>query len=188
MGAAAGALGLFAAVLHKGLIAPWSAHPSDLVHGAISAGVLWAVFAVGSRVVYRLFPSAQRQTAAVYTLSSEVPRAWVAALLLTVVGPGEELYWRGLIQWNLEHLLPLWAALVLAALLYAAVHLVTRNPMLVLAALVCGLYWGGLYAIGGRIAPLVVSHALWDALVLLWLPLQTATETPVRPTSASRGN
>ena len=44
--------------------------------------------------------------------------------------------------------------------------------MLILAALVAGGFWGLLYLRIGRIAPLIVSHVLWDLAVFLLLPFR----------------
>jgi membrane protease YdiL (CAAX protease family) len=46
------------------------------------------------------------------------------------------------------------------------------QPLLVLAALVAGGFWGFLYLRTGRIAPVAVSHAAWDLLVFLVLPFR----------------
>jgi len=51
------------------------------------------------------------------------------------------------------------------------VHLTTGNPLLIGAALVAGLFWGGLYLWQGSILTIVVSHTLWDILVFLIFPL-----------------
>ncbi|HYM90444.1 MAG TPA: CPBP family intramembrane glutamic endopeptidase, partial [bacterium] len=87
-----------------------------------------------------------------------------------VIGPGEELFWRGLVQWGLGRRLgPGWGW-AMATTLYGGAHLAAANPMLVVAALVAGGFWGLLYLRTGRIAPLVVSHILWDLTVFLILP------------------
>jgi membrane protease YdiL (CAAX protease family) len=140
--------------------------PGDLLLGAGSAALLYGVFYAGRFLVPR------SQVGAVYDIRAHAPAGVIAALLLLVIGPAEEIYWRGLVQHALAAVLPGWPAVVAAASVYAAVHLVARNPTLVLAALVGGLYWGGLYLLAGRIFPVVVSHALWDVSVLLLFPLR----------------
>jgi hypothetical protein len=67
---------------------------------------------------------------------------------------------------------PFAAALLLpGALVYAAAHAPTRSPLLVAAALACGLVWGALRArTGGLVAPFF-AHLVWDALVLLVWPI-----------------
>jgi membrane protease YdiL (CAAX protease family) len=59
---------------------------------------------------------------------------------------------------------------ILATSLYTAVHVATGNMVLVLAALVCGIFWGWLYMRYKSMLINVVSHTVWDILVFLILP------------------
>ncbi|MEK6655039.1 MAG: CPBP family glutamic-type intramembrane protease [Thermodesulfobacteriota bacterium] len=51
------------------------------------------------------------------------------------------------------------------------VHAVSLNPMLILAAGVCGLYWGLLYQREQNLIPLIISHSLWDLLIFVLFPM-----------------
>jgi membrane protease YdiL (CAAX protease family) len=144
----------------------------DFALGLGSAAALYAVFWVGDAAIRALVPAAARQVGSVYGVAAQAPWPLIALLLVAVIGPGEELFWRGLVLAGLRERLPAWTAVAVAAVLYAAVHVVSRNPMLVLAALVGGLWWGGMYVRVGRIAPVIVSHVLWDLAVLLFFPLR----------------
>jgi membrane protease YdiL (CAAX protease family) len=57
-------------------------------------------------------------------------------------------------------------------LLYAGIHLPTKNPVLILAALTCGVFWGGLYWATGRLVPVLVSHMLWDPAIFVIFPIR----------------
>jgi hypothetical protein len=46
--------------------------------------------------------------------------------------------------------------------LYAGVHFWSFNMTLVGAAMVAGAFWGGLYWRYNRLAPVMVSHAVWS--------------------------
>lgn len=175
MSTATGALGL-GALLWRGP-GPWAWRltPGQWALGLGSALLLWALFVAGNRLLLWVAPGVSASGDTVYGRAGAFPKTALALLLLLVIGPGEEFYWRGLLQWHLAAVLPAWGAVLLGAAIYAAVHLSTRSPALVLAALICGLYWGGIYALGVPLPAVVVSHALWDCLVLLWLPLPTAT-------------
>jgi len=60
----------------------------------------------------------------------------------------------------------------LTTIVYALVHVWSFNFMLVMAALVAGMVWGLIYRINPKALPaLVVSHALWDALVFVVWPI-----------------
>ena len=71
-----------------------------------------------------------------------------------------------------DWVLPTDAGFAVATLLYALVHVSSCNFMLIMAALVAGVVWGGLYRFfPDRFSAIVVSHAVWDAAVFLWFPI-----------------
>ncbi|MHB8093947.1 MAG: CPBP family intramembrane glutamic endopeptidase, partial [Candidatus Aminicenantales bacterium] len=88
---------------------------------------------------------------------------------LCLIGPGEEFFWRGYIQRSWQKKMGA-AALPLSVAFYAAVHIASGNPMLVLAAAVGGLYWGILYQRSGSVLLVAVSHTLWDLAVFIFFP------------------
>jgi membrane protease YdiL (CAAX protease family) len=139
--------------------------------GAASAVVLYAVFAAGREAALALFPFAVSGIGQVYALKSGVSVARVILLLGLVIGPGEELFWRGFFQELAGSTTSRASGFALTSLLYTSVHVASGNPMLILAAAVCGFFWGGLYM---RFrSPLIntVSHTAWDLLVFVILPL-----------------
>jgi len=66
-------------------------------------------------------------------------------LLILLVGPAEEIFWRGYVQRTLESICGAWVALVVTGLIYTLVHIWSFNFMLIMSALVCGAFWGLLY-------------------------------------------
>ncbi|MCX5878747.1 MAG: CPBP family intramembrane metalloprotease, partial [Deltaproteobacteria bacterium] len=64
------------------------------------------------------------------------------------------------------------SAVRLTTLLYTAIHLPTGTPVLILAALTCGLFWGGFYWATGSLVPVLVSHMLWDPFIFVILPIK----------------
>jgi membrane protease YdiL (CAAX protease family) len=172
MGAGVGGLGFLALLIRGPFPRKEGVYLSDLGTGVAAAAALYAVFALGRIVVSRLVPIAPAQIGSVYVLRAEAPPWIIALLLICVIGPGEELFWRGLVQWGLVRRLgsgPGWAV---ATGIYGGVHIVAANPILVVAALAAGGFWGLLYLRVGRIAPLVVSHIVWDLTVFLVFPFQ----------------
>jgi len=138
--------------------------------GVVSAMALYAVFAAGRAAALDLFPSAAADIGNVYALRSGVPLLRVVLLIVFLIGPGEELFWRGFFQENAGAGTGRTAGFILASLLYTSVHLASGNIMLILAAAVCGVFWGWLY-LRFR-SPLLngVSHTVWDLLVFVILP------------------
>jgi hypothetical protein len=92
-------------------------------------------------------------------------------LLIFPIGPGEELYWRGLIQRAFSDKKGAYIGLSVASLAYALVHIPTFNLPLILTALIGGLVWGSLYKFTNSLTPGIVSHVLWDLMIFVLLPL-----------------
>lgn len=139
--------------------------------GTLSAIVLYAIFYLGNIVTGFLFPFKDTQVLSVYTNRSNGNLLWIGLLLLLVIGPGEEIYWRGFIQNTLSLKMGETKGYVISVLLYAGVHIITGNVMLVIAALVCGIFWGWLYKREKCLLPVIISHALWDLTIFVLLPL-----------------
>ncbi|MDI3299147.1 MAG: type II CAAX endopeptidase family protein [Bacillota bacterium] len=142
----------------------------DLALGAGSAVLLYALFALGNLLSRRLLPGAGLQIGAIYAIRNGTPAWLIALLLLLVIGPGEEIFWRGWVQRHLAARLGENGALAATVVLYAGIHLVTGNPMLILAAFTAGLVWSLMYRLFHRLWPNVISHALWDAAAMALFP------------------
>lgn len=101
--------------------------------------------------------------------------AMIAVLLLFLIGPAEEYFWRGYIQKTMAGFIGKTAAMFLTTVIYALVHIWSFNFMLVMAALVAGGVWGLIYRLKPSLLPaLVISHALWDAMVFVILPISVS--------------
>lgn len=164
---------------------------TDLLLGIAIAAALWGCFWVGDKVSQWLFPSfARMQVDSIYGMKGGTSPLLLSALLLFIIGPAEELFWRGYVQRTLMQLLGADGrtistdgrttlfdkqgifATLLAIALYTLVHLFSFNFMLIMAALVCGVVWGGLYYFfPNRFPAIIISHALWDAAVFVWFPI-----------------
>jgi membrane protease YdiL (CAAX protease family) len=96
----------------------------------------------------------------------------VFLLLMFVTGPGEEIFWRGFLQDRLERSLGRVCGYVAATLVYGGVHVFSGNALLILAALVAGAWWGALYVWKKDLFSLIVSHAVWSAVVFAVLPIR----------------
>ena len=159
------AIGAYAIVVQRAeledLLRPTVA---DVAIGVVAAGVLYGVFWAGNATLRRWLPAVAAQVDDLYDVRSvrRPARLPITAVLL-VVGPCEELFWRGLVQER--------AGFVVALAGYAAVHLWERKAVLVLAAVVGGAFWGALFLWRGTLVAPLVSHALWDLAVVVWRPL-----------------
>ncbi len=133
---------------------------------------LWGIFWLGDKVSSWLFDFARPQVDLIYGMKSGESPWLLSFLLLVLIGPAEEVFWRGYVQHTFSQRLNANAGFALSTMLYALVHAPSCNFMLLMAALVAGVVWGGLYRFfPERLSALVVSHALWDAAVFVWFPI-----------------
>lgn len=144
----------------------------DLLVGIVSAGGLYVVFQVGDRVSRAILPSGSREVADIYALRSLRPWPELALRLAAVIGPAEELFWRGLVQRQLTQRVGPWRAAALATASYGTAHLASRNVTLVGAATIAGAYWSALAAAGASMSSLVISHVVWDVWIFLVAPTE----------------
>ncbi len=140
--------------------------------GAAAGGLMAAATYVLYPVAARMTPVIANDTAILYS-AFRGPSPAVASLVLGPVILGEELVWRSVVQTALVRRLGPAAGVALAAGVYALAHTPLGAPVLVFVAFGCGLAWGALRVLSGRLAPALVAHLVWDLLVLVWLPLDS---------------
>ena len=143
----------------------------ELLLGAAIAIILWCVFWLGDKCSQWLFDFARPQVDLIYGIKDGTSPSLIALLLLLIIGPGEEIFWRGYVQRHLSERFSPNKGFILATAAYTLIHVPSLNFMLVMAALVCGIAWGFLYRlIPQHFTAIVVSHALWDAAAFVWFP------------------
>ncbi len=102
-------------------------------------------------------------------------------IAIIVMAIAEEIVWRGLVISLLEEMIGSRRAWVWAAVLYSVAHAPTiwalrdpvagANPVIVVAALGCGLVWGGMARAFERLLPGMFSHVLFDWTVIMMFRL-----------------
>jgi hypothetical protein len=147
---------------------------TSLLFGAISAAALYGIFYAGFVLAPVFVPNAHAHVGTIYALGVGSSRVWVCLLLVFVTSPGEEIFWRGFLQERLMRAYGVLPGFLAATALYGAVHVFSGNSMLILSALVAGGFWGLLYAFGRNLAPLIVSHALFTAVIFTLAPIGQA--------------
>ena len=136
------------------------------------AVALWGVFWLGDKVSSWMFDFARPQVDSIYGMKEGESPWLLAALLLLLIGPAEEIFWRGYVQRTLSKRWNPNAGFVVATLIYALVHAGSCNFMLVMAALVVGAAWGALYRFfPNRFAAIILSHAVWDVAGFIFFPI-----------------
>ena len=141
-----------------------------LFYGMLSAAALYAAFYTGYIIIRSILPFAESGIRDVYKFRQGVSLLRVTILIVLVIGPGEELLWRGFIQKQYSRRLGSCAGYGLAVMLYTLVHIGSRNPVLIGSACLTGLYWGFWYRRTHSLLLNMASHVLWDIAVFIAFP------------------
>lgn len=138
--------------------------------GVVSSVLLYGVFALGNEAVRAIMKDGALQIANVYATKAQASPRLIGLLLLLIIGPGEELFWRGWVQRTLNSRFGPWPGYIVTSLIYTLVHVPSMNLALIGAAAVAGLFWGYMYNMYRHIGPGLISHALWDVAVFILFP------------------
>ena len=145
---------------------------NNVLLGVALAAVLWGVFWLGEFFSTLLFDFARPQVDMIYGMK-EGENPWILTLLmLFIIGPAEEIFWRAYLQKNLSERWNPDMGFIVTTLMYSIVHLPKFNFMLIMAAAVAGFVWGLAYRFfPKKIGAIILSHALWDCAVFIWFPI-----------------
>ena len=145
---------------------------TNVIMGVVLAAALWGVFWLGEFFSTMLFDFARPQVDMIYGMK-EGENPWVlTALMLFIIGPAEEIFWRAYLQKNLSSRWNPNIGFVVTTILYSIVHLSKFNFMLIMAAMVAGFVWGLAYRLfPEKLGAIILSHALWDCAVFIWFPI-----------------
>lgn len=146
--------------------------PQYILAGIISAAVLYGVFFAGDRISALLFNFAQNQVSGIYGNKSLLNPSAIGLFLFFIIGPSEEIFWRGYVQDTLALKFGENKGWLIASLIYGGVHIFAMNFMLFMAALICGLFWGYIFKRYKSLWPGIISHALWDLTIFILLPVR----------------
>jgi uncharacterized protein len=141
-----------------------------VIAGLVAALFLFAVFFTGNILSRHIFNFAGGNINAIYGFRGGASPLKIMILMALIIGPGEELFWRGFLQKRFSHTFGGWTGYALATAVYTGIHIASGNVMLVLAALVCGAFWGFLYLRYRSMVINMVSHTVWDIAVFIVFP------------------
>jgi membrane protease YdiL (CAAX protease family) len=102
-------------------------------------------------------------------------------LMFLVVGPAEELLFRGVIQGRLRERLPAWSAIAIASVVFGSIHLFAlggggpagiASTIAVLSTVAVAL--GGIYEYTGNIVVAALTHGLYNSILITGLYVTAA--------------
>lgn len=143
---------------------------TNLLLGIGSGVLLYAIFYLGSFIVPLLSSSYVKQIANLYKLFT-IDATWHYLVLLFIIIPGEEIFWRGFVLKRLLSFYKPVTAILTAAIINGLAYYFTGYPILMIAGLVSGLLWGVLYWWKQSLPLVIISHLAFDILLLILLPL-----------------
>jgi len=165
-------LTIIAFTIDKALLQQIKFSWKGLLLGMAIATVLWCVFWIGDKLSQIIFSFARSQVDNIYAMKEGNKPYMIGALLLCLIGPAEEIFWRGFLQRRFSEKMGANVAMVVTLICYTLIHIWSFNFMLIMAAFTAGLVWGLLYRlIPNQLFALVVSHAIWDLLAFVIIPL-----------------
>ena len=145
---------------------------TNIFLGLLIAAVLWGLFWLGEFFSTLIFDFARPQVDMIYGMKEGENPVVLTLLMLLIIGPAEEIFWRGYIQ---KHLSQKWnpnIGFIVTTLVYSLVHISKMNFMLIMAAAVAGFIWGLLYRLyPEKFGAILISHAIWDCAVFIWFPI-----------------
>jgi len=145
---------------------------NKIIYGVISGLVLYAIFFLGNLFIDWLHLSdLAKDVNKLYKILS--PNTfWHYLVLFVIIIPGEEIFWRGYVQKKLsEHGLQSSLVIILSTILYTLPMLYSQNLALVVAGAAAGLMWAILYQRRNSVALVIVSHIIFNLMLLVILPL-----------------
>jgi uncharacterized protein YbjT (DUF2867 family)/membrane protease YdiL (CAAX protease family) len=143
---------------------------SRIVGGIAAGALLFLLTLPAVALLFRIQPSWEAFARSLYAWRSGHSPLFIAATLPMIV-LAEEVLWRGVV---VRFLVERWGTLLgvlAAALIYSAAHWAALNPVLLIAAVGCGLYWGLLYSATDDLITPFVAHLTWDVLLLFAFPV-----------------
>ena len=145
---------------------------SNIILGIALAAALWGIFWVGDKLSSLMFDFARPQVNLIYGMK-EGENPWVLTfLMLFIIGPAEEIFWRAYIQKNFSKRWNPNIGFIVTTLVYSLVHISKFNFMLIMAAMVAGIVWGLAYRFfPEKLGAIIISHAIWDCAVFIWFPI-----------------
>jgi len=167
MFASTGILGILTLILYRDSLI-FGDYKKGILYGVAAALALYIIFLGGDLITNSLNLSIYVDE--VYSMVTGVSNNIALSIGLIWIGVMEEIYWRGGVQ-SLVKKMGYRYPWILSSILYMLVHVVTLNPILILAALIVGLIMSKLVEVGGLYSS-IVAHIVWLQLIMVLFPLR----------------
>ncbi|MFK7999009.1 MAG: lysostaphin resistance A-like protein [Polyangiales bacterium] len=147
--------------------------PARAIGVGVGAGGVMAILThLAYPPVAALVPSIAVEVEGLYADLRQTPGPVLGTPLLLLAVAAEEAVWRGVLVRQMERKRGPLAIILVATLAYAVPQAFSGSWVLVLVALGCGALWTSLRVWSGSIVVPALTHAVWNLVVFVALPLQ----------------
>lgn len=154
-----------------GLLASWGQPQRPAGAAQIVLAAVTGVAIYGAAWVFAMIPAAGAKMVVLDRWTGGRSAATIA-LTLPVAVIGEELFWRATILRLGVARFGVTAGVLAATSAYALAHVASGTWLLPFAAFSAGVIWAGLLLATRNVVPPIVSHLVFDALLLIVAPLR----------------
>ena len=139
-----------------------------LIFSGLAASVVMIVATYGLYpILAHAMPYVERSVRALYVDKLRIPSPTLLLLIVTgLIVVGEEILWRGVVQEAIERRIRgLWGVVV-SAVVYGVSHAFIGSTLLVIVAVICGLYSSFIRNRTRSLVPALIAHLIWDLTIL----------------------
>ncbi|WKA53682.1 CPBP family intramembrane glutamic endopeptidase [Planococcus shixiaomingii] len=142
----------------------------SMIYGLGYGTLIYGLIALGYQLL-QFFPLHIESSVSSFLSAFAPTSIWHYLLLMFIIVPGEEIFWRGFVQQQLKRYMPTGAAILLSSILFGlALGLIGFWPGQ-LAGLTAGLILGALYEWKRSMPLIIIAHLVMIVLLFLVQPL-----------------
>lgn len=142
----------------------------SLIYGLVFGGLIYALIAGGFQLM-QWSPLTVEKSVRSFLNTYAPASIWHYLLLMFLIVPGEEIFWRGFVQQELKKYMSLKWTILLSSALFALAIGISGFWLGALAGLAAGLVLGGLYEWKRSMPLLIITHLVMIVLLFLIAPL-----------------
>lgn len=142
----------------------------SLIYGLVFGGLIYALIAGGFQLM-QWSPLTVEKSVRSFLNTNAPASIWHYLLLMFLIVPGEEIFWRGFVQQELKKYMSLKWTILLSSALFALAIGISGFWLGALAGLAAGLVLGGLYEWKRSMPLLIITHLVMIVLLFLIAPL-----------------
>lgn len=142
----------------------------SLIYGLVFGGLIYAFIAGGFQLM-QWSPVPVEKSVRSFLNTYAPASIWHYLLLMFLIVPGEEIFWRGFVQQELKKYMSLKWTILLSSVLFALAIGISGFWLGALAGLAAGLVLGGLYEWKRSMPLLIITHLVMIVLLFLIAPL-----------------